>query len=195
MAKAARPTGLLVPAIGSTSAVDDIASAIPSATALPGAVPATHSPPPISSADASSSAAPIPNTILRIEISRLTLSSSPIANSSSTMPRSANGLIPSGVGDAERLQPRPIVRHRAQRERADDHPDQDEADHRADADAGEGGDDDPGRAEDRQRVGKAGADLHRFRHDPTLAAAVWSVIPAKAGTQSGKRTGFPRSRE
>ena len=44
MAKAARPTGLEVPAIGMTSAVDDMASASPSTTAAAKPLPVATSP-------------------------------------------------------------------------------------------------------------------------------------------------------
>ena len=47
-------------------------------------------------------------------------------------------------------------RERAEPERPDQHADQDEADDRADPEPGEGGDDDPGGAEDDQRVAEAG---------------------------------------
>ena len=96
IARAARPTGLCVPDIGNTSAVEDIASANASQSALIGGRLATISAPPINAAVSSISAAPIPNTIFRIATRRRKLSSSPIENSKSTMPSSANGLIPSG---------------------------------------------------------------------------------------------------
>ena len=96
IASAARPTGLWVPLIGSTSAVELIASARLSHNALcVGQSTATRKPP-ISAAVPSISAAPIPNTIRRIANSRLKLSSRPIPNSSRTIPSSANGVIPSG---------------------------------------------------------------------------------------------------
>ena len=94
MANAARPTGELMPAMGRTSAVDDIASATPSAAALPGASPAAHSPPPISSVPSTISAAPIPKIARRIAARRRKLSSMPIEKSKRMMPNSANGSMP-----------------------------------------------------------------------------------------------------
>ena len=95
MANAARPTGELIPAMGSTSAVEDMASAAPSAAALAMGSPATHRPVPISTEPSSSSAAPIPKIVLRIATSRRKLSSMPIANSRRMIPNSANGSMPS----------------------------------------------------------------------------------------------------
>src|SRR3546814_11360853 len=60
--KEARPTGLCVPTIGSTRAVDDSASARPSAVAVCQLDPVASITPPISSDDSSSSADPLPNT-------------------------------------------------------------------------------------------------------------------------------------
>ena len=89
---AARPTGDLVPEIGSTIAVEENASAKPSASAAVKLSPLAM---PTNSASAapliSTSSAPSPNTSLRICQRRLNESSSPIANSSSTMPKSAKG--------------------------------------------------------------------------------------------------------
>ena len=93
---AARPTGLVVPAIGSTIAVEEKASAKPSAIApvqywpiiarkIASSVPIT-----------SNSSAPSPNTSRRICHSRLKLSSSPMVNSSRMMPNSAKGSSASG---------------------------------------------------------------------------------------------------
>ena len=65
MARAARPTWLCVPEMGRTSAVDDMASASASSAGSIGQ-PNTISAPPISSAVSSISAAPMPNTIVRI---------------------------------------------------------------------------------------------------------------------------------
>ena len=93
---AARPTGECVPAIGKTIAVEEKASAKPSASA-----PVQYWPI-IDSAIASdvpitrSSIAPSPNTSLRICHRRLKLSSSPMVNSSRMMPNSANGSSASG---------------------------------------------------------------------------------------------------
>ena len=93
---AARPTGECVPAIGSTMAVDENASAKPSASAPVQNCPiidrAIASELPITS----SSIAPSPKTSLRICHSRLKLSSSPIVNSSRMMPNSAKGSSASG---------------------------------------------------------------------------------------------------
>ena len=96
IANAARPTALVVPAIGITSAVDDIASARPSTAAAAMPLPVATSPAPISTAPPSNSAAPTPNTCLRIAHSRLKLSSRPIANSNRIIPKSANGAMPAG---------------------------------------------------------------------------------------------------
>ena len=96
IASAARPTALVVPAIGSTKAVDDIASATASQIALEKIIPVAASAAAISPAISNISAAPIPNTARRMANNRLKLSSSPIENSSSTIPKSANGSIPSG---------------------------------------------------------------------------------------------------
>ena len=94
--KAVRPTGLTVPAIGSTSAVEESASARPMPIAPVQPWPIRCSATPISSAEPISSAAPSPNTARRIDHSRLNDSSSPIENSSRTMPNSANGSIACG---------------------------------------------------------------------------------------------------
>ena len=56
------------------------------------------------------------------------------------------------VGDRDPFEPGIAAGQRAQAERPGDDPDQDEADDRVDLEAGEGRDDDPGRAEDGQRV-------------------------------------------
>ena len=96
MAKAARPTGELIPAIGNTSAVDDMASATPSVAALAGDSPVSHRPVPISNVPSTISAAPMPKIARRIATSRRKLSSRPIANSSRMIPNSANGSIPAG---------------------------------------------------------------------------------------------------
>jgi hypothetical protein len=89
---AARPTGDLVPLIGRTIAVEEKASAKPRASAAAVSIPLAS---PTNSASAppltSTSSAPSPNTSLRICHKRLKLSSSPIANSSNTMPKSAKG--------------------------------------------------------------------------------------------------------
>ena len=96
IASAARPTALDVPAIGSTKAVDDIASATASQIDGSSAKPTAPSAAAINPAIRSISAAPIPNTALRIANRRLKLSSSPIENNSITIPNSANGSIPPG---------------------------------------------------------------------------------------------------
>ncbi len=106
MASAARPTGLVVPAIGSTSAVDDMASAKPSATALCAGWPITSRAPPIRTAPPSSSAAPIPKTSFRIATRRLKLSSSPMAKSRRMIPSSANGSIACGLEIVKKLSQR-----------------------------------------------------------------------------------------
>ncbi len=59
-----------------------------------------------------------------------------------------------GVGDRDVVEPGRLLAELAEPERPDQHADQDEADDRADPEAGEGRDDDPGRAEDHERVAK-----------------------------------------
>ena len=95
IANAPRPTAPVVPASGNTSAVEDSASASPSPIAPGQSCPSTCSPTPMITADPSSSAAPVPNTWLRIVHSRRKLSSSPMVNSSRMIPNSANGSIAS----------------------------------------------------------------------------------------------------
>ena len=96
MAKAPRPTAPVVPTSGSTKAVEDSASASPSPIAPAQFCPSRCSPAPISSPEPSNSAAPVPNTNRRIDHKRRNDSSSPIENSSRTMPNSANGSIACG---------------------------------------------------------------------------------------------------
>ncbi len=79
-----------------TSAVDDSASARPSASAAFQLLPRPISTAPISKADPASCIAPSPNTWRRIAHSRANESSSPTENSSSTMPSSAKGSSRSG---------------------------------------------------------------------------------------------------
>ncbi len=90
---AARPTADRVPTIGRTIAVEDSASARPRPMEPGNPCPMRCSPPPMMTAQASSSAAPTPNTIRRIDHKRRKDSSSPIEKSRSTMPSSANGSI------------------------------------------------------------------------------------------------------
>lgn len=97
IANAPRPTGLVVPTSGSTSAVDDSASARPSPAAPAQSCPSRCTAIAISTADPISSAGPVPNTCARIAHSRLNDSSSPIENSSRMMPNSANGSIECGL--------------------------------------------------------------------------------------------------
>ena len=70
-----------------------------------------------------------------------------------------------GVADRDVVEPGRPVAELAEPERPDQDADQDEADDRADPDPREGGNDDPGRAQDDERVGKAGgAEVGRARH-------------------------------
>ena len=62
IARADLPTALWVPEIGSTSAVEDMASASESHSAGCGAQPNNHKAPPISAAVNNISAAPMPKT-------------------------------------------------------------------------------------------------------------------------------------
>ncbi len=95
MASADRPTGPVVPTIGSTSAVEDNASAMPRPSAPASGWPIRLSAKPITNPEARSCAEPSPNTWTRIAHRRLNDSSSPMVNSSITMPNSANGSIAS----------------------------------------------------------------------------------------------------
>jgi hypothetical protein len=97
MASAERPTGLVVPTKGRTSAVDERARARPSATDPLMLWPIMLSAKPISSAQSRSCAAPTPKTSRRIVHRRRKESSRPIANSRRTMPNSAKGLTASGL--------------------------------------------------------------------------------------------------
>ena len=97
IARALRPTGLSVPAIGSTSAVEDSASAMPSPAAplicwpIPSRIAVSNP------AQINSLSSPSPNTWLRIAHSRANDNSRPISNSSRITPNSANGPIASGL--------------------------------------------------------------------------------------------------
>ena len=91
MASAQRPTRPSVPVIWSTIAVDESASASPSASAPVRLSPQASSKAPMSAADSTSSPEPTPNTSRRIAHRRRKLSSSPMEKSSSTMPSSASG--------------------------------------------------------------------------------------------------------
>ena len=97
MANAPRPTALVVPTSGSTSAVEDSASASPSPIEPAQFCPSRWSPAPISNAEPISSAAPVPNTSCRIAHNRRNDSSSPIENSSRMIPNSASGSIAWGL--------------------------------------------------------------------------------------------------
>ena len=94
--RAALPTGDLVPEIGSTSAVEDKASARPRPSAPLQYWPITISAKAMRAADMVSSSAPSPNTSRRIDHNRLKLSSSPMVNSSRMIPNSAKGSSPCG---------------------------------------------------------------------------------------------------
>ena len=96
IASASFPTGLVVPAIGKTSAVDDSVSARPSPIAAAAVSPnnirasAMSPPAPISST------APKPNNGRRIAHNRLNDNSSPIENRRRMIPSSAKGAIEEG---------------------------------------------------------------------------------------------------
>ena len=96
MASADRPTALVVPTSGRTSAVEESASAKPSAMDPLPLWPNRWSAPPISTAETISSAAQTPKTSRRIVHNRGKLSSSPIEKSRRMIPNSANGAIASG---------------------------------------------------------------------------------------------------
>ena len=72
-------------------------------------------------------------------------------------PELGKRLDPLRVGDREGFQPRMGLRHRAERERPGDDPDENEADDGRHFEPGEGRNDDPRREEHGQRVGEAGA--------------------------------------
>jgi hypothetical protein len=86
----------LVPVSGSTSAVEESASASPSAAAACQVAPSSESPPPISAATIRSSAEPMPNTCRRIAQRRRKDRCRPIVNSSRMIPTSAIGSIAAG---------------------------------------------------------------------------------------------------
>ena len=138
------------------------------------------------SADKISSAAPTPKTSRRILQSRRKRSSSPTEKSSRMIPNSAKGSIACGIGDGEIVEPGCAVDERAEPGRADQHADQDEADHRADAQTGEGGNDDPGGAEDDQGVAKAGSS--EFASPSCLYAASGAIVSG-----DGRRNGSASS--
>lgn len=94
--KALRPTGLVVPTIGSTRAVEERASAKPRPIAPAQPWPRIWRPIAISPAATVSSAAPRPKTSRRMLHNRRRDSSSPIEKSSRMMPSSANGAIEAG---------------------------------------------------------------------------------------------------
>ena len=95
IASAALPTGLLVPDIGSTRAVEESANASPSPKAPAGFCPRRYRTDPMIKPDASNSAAPTPKTRRRSDQRRLNDNSSPIEKSSNMIPISANGSIAS----------------------------------------------------------------------------------------------------
>ena len=88
---AARPTGVRRFAILSTKAVDDSARARPKASPVATELPSMTSPTPIRAALPNSSSGPRRKIVSRRAANRLNDSSSPIPNSSSTMPNSAKG--------------------------------------------------------------------------------------------------------
>ena len=96
MASASLPTGLVVPEIGNTNAVDESASASPRPSAAVLFSPRSASGMPISSAPPMSSVAPNPIRDPRICHNRLNDSSRPMENSNRMMPSSANGSMRSG---------------------------------------------------------------------------------------------------
>ena len=183
IASAERPTGLCVPTKGITIAVEDSASARPSATEPDALCPMAKTPPPIISAQPASSAAPTPNTSRRIESKRRNDSSSPTENSSRTIPSSAKGSMPLGVRNGHVIERRIMPGERAEAEGADDHSNDDEADDRRDLQAGEGRDDDPGGAEDDQRVTEA-----RCRIRPPLGSCL-SPCDGETSVAVGRVTG------
>ena len=71
-------------------------------------------------------------------------------------PELGEGLDPVRVADREQVQPAVLQRERAERERAGDHADEDEADDRRDPHSRERRDDDPGGAKHDQRIAEAG---------------------------------------
>ena len=91
MARAARPTGDVVPDMGRTRAVEESARARPSPIAPPQFWPTAFNAVPMISAESRSSAAPTPKTSFRKDHNRLNESSSPMVNSNRMMPNSANG--------------------------------------------------------------------------------------------------------
>ncbi len=95
MANAARPTGLFVPDMGRTRAVEDKAKARPRPSAPAGFCPIRYSTKPMIKPEMVNSAAPTPKTRRRIDQRRLKDSSSPMEKSSKIMPNSANGSIAS----------------------------------------------------------------------------------------------------
>ena len=79
-----------------TTAVDDIAPAMPATRAAGGGMPASTASPASTAVLATTCSAPRPNTRRRITQSRSTDSSRPIMNISMTTPSSATGAIEAG---------------------------------------------------------------------------------------------------
>ena len=109
----------------------------------------------ISSAQPSSSAAPMPKTARRIDRSLRKLMCKPGRKQQQDDPEFGERLDRVGIADREGVKPGMGRSEGAERVRARDDPDQDEADDRADPEPGKSRNDDPRRAEDRQRIAEA----------------------------------------
>ena len=174
--------GSCVPTIGSTSAVDDMASARPSAIAPARLCPSRYS----ADADqqrADRAARPRrPRTpAARIAHKPPEAKLEPDREQQQDDAELGERLDRLGVGDGERSSATGCVaRQRAEPGRPDQHADQDEADHRADPEAGEGRDDDPGRAEDHQRVAEARTSMK----SPAMARFKQACAPCHRGASA-----------
>jgi hypothetical protein len=153
MAKAVRPTGLLVPTIGMTSAVEESASASPSPIApaqpheVKGEADDQTRKEQLRRAEAEDELAHAPQAPER--------KLEPDREQQQHDSKFGEWLDRVRVGYGDVIEPRRLLDHRSEPGRADKHADEDEADHRIDPEARKGGDDEPRRAKDHQRVRKA----------------------------------------
>ena len=155
MAKADRPTGLSIPVIGRTRAVDDSASASPSATALGDRDTEGNQ----SGADQDRTADQLAATHPEHRPPHAPKPSEADVQSSREKqeddPQLGEGLDRVRIADRDRVEPRMRRGQRAERIGAGNDADDDEADDRRDPEARKCGNDDPGGAKDRQRIAEA----------------------------------------
>ena len=97
------------------------------------------------------------------------------------------------VGDGDVVEPGKAWHQRAQARRPDQHPDQDEADDRADPEARERRDDQSGRTQDDQRIAERGivdCDRHdRYLPDPIALVSLVGTFRARWSCRSRNGNG------